>query len=514
MGSDPFRQQLREESQAWCREGLISTEVREQLAQRYRFDQLDQEASRQFLNILLGLGGILLGLGAITFVAANWQGMAPWLKVLLLGGSLVLANVFGFGLWNDATSPSKQRWGHGLLLLGVLLLGANIGLLPQIFHQSGPVYGLFMVWGLAVLLMAAGLRLASLAIAALILLMIAYFTGQASSITGWGLNPGLNPGLNNGLDWIIPWMPLVIVVWFLPLAHWCRSRWLFGLGAIVLGWTLFSNGMFFTAWLPAWLTHGLALFLPGALLWSYDGEAWCFSRGRFGQIARSSPTDQGKANSGREGRGALDPLQASFRSIARAVALIALALSLYYLSFHGIPFWDAPDQIQAVGGGGLTRNGIPFPWLHLVDELLLIVLAKLGWFALLKQWPGFNQFQLRSLNSGMVALLISLPVALLIWTGLIGPLPITGPFIINVLLALMAIGLIRDGLALGLRSCFWLGMALLVIDIITRTFEYDAGLMVKALAFMLCGVAVLIAGVWFEKKSQARLTAAPTSNPT
>ncbi|NJN29318.1 MAG: hypothetical protein HC824_01720, partial [Synechococcales cyanobacterium RM1_1_8] len=30
---------------------------------------------------------------------------------------------------------SRQRWGHALLLLAVLLLGANLGLLTQIFYQ-------------------------------------------------------------------------------------------------------------------------------------------------------------------------------------------------------------------------------------------------------------------------------------------------------------------------------------------------------------------------------------------
>lgn len=504
MVSEKFRRELRSESGKWRDAGLISAEQAGQLAQRYQFDQLEKEASRQFLSILLALGGILLGLGAITFVAANWQGMSPLVKVALLLGSLLTVNVVGFQLWNDARSQSKQLWGHALLLLGVLLLGANIGLLPQIFHQSGPLYGLFLLWGLGVLVMAAGLRLSSLAIAALILLMIAFFTDSGSRLSM----------LDNPQTWgesMIALMPLVLVGWFFPLARWCRSRWLFGLGAIALSWTIFSNATFYGGMMPAWLADSVALFLPVALLWSYDAQAWRLSWGRRAtsqglkpsdspQLASQQPDPKLSAgdSSRLERRVVEDKLQSRFRMIARTLALVILALSLYYLSFHDLwrESWWRSDYIDG------RFDGSRMAWFWLVDDILLIVLAKLGWIALLKQWPGLKQFQLRSLNSGMVAVLMTLPIMLLMWVGLVGALPVVAPFIINILLALMAIGLIRDGLALGMRSCFWLGMILLVGDIITRTFEYETELMFKALVFVLCGIGVLVAGVWFEKKSQ------------
>lgn len=497
MASDKFRQELRQESQLWRQEGLISEELASQLSQRYRLDQLDQEASSQFLNILLGLGGLLLGLGAITFVAANWQGMSPLVKVMLLLGSLVGVNGLGFSLWNHKTSLSKQRWGHALLLLGVLLLGANIGLLPQIFHQSGPLYGLYLLWGLGVLVMAAGLRLSSLAIASLILMMMAFFNFDHYNLA----DPEGVLGLGEAA---MVFLPLVLVCWFLPLAHWCKSQWLFALGAIALSLSIVINTFARSSGLPDWLEVSIGLFLPAALLWAYDSQAWRFS------LKSISPQKQSGPRRSRHQR---------FRTIARSLALVALTISLYGLSFHQL--W----QGNGLQGSDWGRSWIQFRdggWLWLLDEALLIILAKLGWVALLRQgigagsragsksglklgWQQLRQVQPRSLNSAIVAVLITAPIILLGWVGLVGSLPVIAPFVVNILLALMAIGLIRDGLALGSRSCFWLGMVLLVLDIVTRTFEYDAGLMVKALAFALSGVAVLVAGVWFERKSPHRL---------
>ncbi len=489
MASDKFRQELREESKLWRKEGLITPELEAKFSQRYGFEQLDKEASSQFLNILLGLGGILLGLGAITFVAANWQGMSPLVKVALLLSSLIGVNITGFSLWNNGTSVSKQRWGHALLLLGVLLLGANIGLLPQIFHQSGPIYGLYLVWGLGVLVMAAGLRLGSLAIASLILLMASFFSFDSYGLGEVGGVLGLGEAA-------MVFMPLVLLCWFLPLAHWCRSRWLFALSAIALALAIFTNVLPRGSQLPPWLGLSIGLFLPAALLWAYDAQTWRFSL----KPATSAPTESAEIQT-QAPQAKRAKLQARFRSIARGLSLFALTVSLYSLSFHFV--WE---------GDGLTESwgyyGREFSWLWLLDDLFLVVLASLGWVGLLRKWPGLKQFQLRSLNSAMVALLIAVPVGLLFWVGVVGSLPVIAPFVVNILLALMAIGLIRDGLALGMRSCFWLGMLLLILDIVTRTFEYNTGLTVKALIFTICGLAVLVAGVWFEKKSQLRVKGA------
>ena len=66
-------------------------------------------------------------------------------------------------------------------------------------------------------------------------------------------------------------------------------------------------------------------------------------------------------------------------------------------------------------------------------------------------------------------------------------------------MAVLASGMIRQGLQSNQRRAFWGGMILLTLQIITRMLEYDTALLLKSLVFILCGIAVIGAGLWFER---------------
>ncbi|NJL86941.1 MAG: DUF2157 domain-containing protein [Leptolyngbyaceae cyanobacterium SM1_1_3] len=143
MVSEKFRRELAREIEQWQQEGLLSPDQRHHLISRYQLDQLESSAQNRFTAILVGLGSILLGIGAITFVAANWQVIPRDLKLLLLITALVSVNAAGFELWRRAEpETSQRRLGQGLLLLGALLLGANLALAGQLFHRSGSFFDL------------------------------------------------------------------------------------------------------------------------------------------------------------------------------------------------------------------------------------------------------------------------------------------------------------------------------------------------------------------------------------
>jgi len=182
MVSEKFRRQLRQEAEVWWQQGVIDATQYEQLALRYQFQALERDAKSRFVFILMGLGGILLGLGVITYVAANWQGWPRAVRVVLLLSLLIGVNTAGFYLWRRPPTQSGRTLGHGLLLLGALVLGANLALMSQMFHQSGNLYELFLVWGLGVLAMAYGLELVSLGLLALLLLTLGYQLGTLD----WG----------------------------------------------------------------------------------------------------------------------------------------------------------------------------------------------------------------------------------------------------------------------------------------------------------------------------------------
>ena len=67
------------------------------------------------------------------------------------------------------------------------------------------------------------------------------------------------------------------------------------------------------------------------------------------------------------------------------------------------------------------------------------------------------------------------------------------------LLFLLAVGLIRQALAQGKRLGFWGGILLLGIQLTARMLEYETGLLWKAIVLFGCGIAVIAAGLWFER---------------
>ncbi|MBD0334094.1 MAG: DUF2157 domain-containing protein [Cyanobacteria bacterium Co-bin13] len=463
MDSEKFRRQLRQESEQWWQEGLIDTSVYETLAQRYQFQALEGEAKSRFVVILLSLGGILLGLGVITYVAANWQGWPREFRTLLLFALFVAVNGAGFYLWRRSPSQGGQRLGHAMLLLGALILGANLGLTSQMFHQSGNLYELYLVWSLGVLAMAYGLRLASLGVLSLGLMVVGYFLGasdwSSGTISGWMI--------------LIEQMPLVMAGLFVPLAYRCRSRVLFGLAAVGVAVSLQGNlGLLLSAD-SSWWRIAIAVALPPALLWSYTDQIWQWDQPKAMRLT-ASPTGQ-------------PPLP--FQAISRVLAVTALSLFLYIVSFHWV--W------QFRWFGYLTNPSERANSL-LLSVVVLGLIAVWGWAKIVRQGISQRQLPIHFINSGSVLACIALATGTAIWHEMV-TVPTIGPVVYNLLVFCLALALIRDGLALGTRGMFWGGMTLLVISIMSRTLEYNTDLLLKALAFALCGAGIIIAGLWFER---------------
>lgn len=480
MVSEKFRRQVRQEAQHWQSDGLITTEQYQALAERYQFQELDSDAQNRFVIILLGLGSVLLGLGVITFVAANWQAIPRLLKIALLIGLLVGVNGTGFYLWQPGQSQSdqsrperrssgKHRLGHGLLILGALILGANLALMGQIFHQDGPLAGLYLLWGLGVLGMAYGLRLTSLAVLSQILMGLGYWL---ANFRVWTLDD------LGGLRLLMDYMPLAAGILFLPLAYWCRSRVVFGIGAIAIVSSLNFVTLDLGTISPetSGILLAIATGLPLAWLWSYDAS-WL--RRWWPEATDSMP---------------------EFRSIARILAGIYLAGLLYIYSFH----WSWPNAALSAVPNQISEFFASDWWVYLNLNLIVfmaLTLAQWG-YALWPRREG-GRWGLTQTDSVILVFILTLAV-LLIWHWHIDSIQAIATFLINIMLFLVGSGLMREAIAEGHRRRFWSGMILLSVQILSRLLEYDTGLLLKSLAFVLCGVGVIVLGLWFERHVRSR----------
>lgn len=458
MVSDKFRRQLRQQAMLWQQEGLIDDLQFRLLAARYQFDELDVGARNRFVMILLGVGSILLALGAITFVAANWQAWSAGFKLSLLLGVMLLADGAGFWLWRDpARSGKRRRLGQGLLMLGALMVGPSMSLMAQMFHLGGSAYELFLCWGLAVWGMAYSLELMSLGIVTFVLVLIGYL---------WGL-----PQLAHleTLSWsrlIVAHMPLLSLGGFGVLAYRCRSRALFGLEALLLVGALEVNLVWGFELMPG-IAMAIAPILPAALLWAYDDRIWPGSRTK------------------------------QFQPRARILALVFLCIPVYVLAFRFL--WDFSVLHESWDGDGVL---VWQPWL---DVAVLVALTVVFWLRLLFQWRSWSR------TTGLVGGTLAIATLLLVWHHNISPIAIPAIVIFNGLLFLVASSLIRNGLATSKRLAFWGGMMLLTLQILSRLLEYNTGLLFKSFVFFLCGAGVIAAGLWFEKHLTTLAPAQETS---
>ncbi len=463
---DNFRRQLRQEAQLWQDEGLIDADFYQVLAQKYQFNNLETAARDRFVFILIAVGATLLGLGVITFVAANWQALTREARLILLLSLFLTTNIAGFSLWrqpaNNNISPRSRKrrqqvFGEGLLILGALTIGANMALLAQMFHISGSSYELFLGWGLAVLLMAYSLRLTSLGMLALILVLIGYSTGL---FDWYSTRNELTLGRI-----VIEHIPLALSVLFVPLAYQCRSRWIFRIAAIafVISWQFHLKSLEILTYTdaPPWIA--IATFvLPPALLWSYDDLLFVRVSSRL------------------------------FQPFARTLTLAFFSIMFYFLSFRWL--WEA----RTVGYQAQFRNTSLATWLPFIDVAIFTVLALWQWWHLLR--PTRNQErQGIDVKTIFIGSLIVITALLIFIHQAITPIPAIPIFAFNVLLAVLGFGLVREALELGQRQAFWGGIFLLTLQIISRMLEYDTALLFKSFVFILCGVAVIFAGLWFER---------------
>ncbi len=422
MAKESFRRQLKQEAEQWQRENLISAELFEQLSERYEFASLPR-SGQVFSTILYYLGGILIGLGVITFVAANWQYLDRWTKVILLMTWLVTVNSLGFYLWQY--NLKFQKLGQGLLLLGNLSLGATIALIAQIFNLSGPTYGLFLTWSVGVIAMGAFLRFQTLSMLGLILMTIGYLSYTSSYMPEFNL-------IADGM----PYLSIILT----PLAYWLESRAVFALISL-----LWLTSLAEIVWD---MNRILSFVLPATILWGYNDT---LKIDRLGSYLSTKP----------------------MQPIGRTISLLLFSLGLYVYSFRYSWGEYSPDFEQ-----------------NPIGQLYFGLMLGVSLYVIISQL-----FLTRDNLMGKIYMGIITVFALL---GLLNIEPIFSIFVTNCLLAVFSFGLIRIAIENSNRRNFWFGMILLCLQIMSRVFEYDTDLLVKAFTLALGGIAVLVMGIWFE----------------
>lgn len=71
--------------------------------------------------------------------------------------------------------------------------------------------------------------------------------------------------------------------------------------------------------------------------------------------------------------------------------------------------------------------------------------------------------------------------------------------VVNLAALIIAAVAIAIGVMDERRAAFWAGTVFVVLLIISRFLEYETSLLLKSAAFTLCGLAMITAGITYEK---------------
>jgi uncharacterized membrane protein len=209
-----YKDRLTQDLDRWIAAGLAPAANREaMLATVPDARRLDAATA------LAWVGGLLLGIAAIAFVAANWDDLPRIARFIVILGAFALTACVG--AWT--AHKGRPIASDIALMVSALLFGAAIGLTGQIFDILGDPRAALYGGGLGALALAIAGRSTGAAIAALVFFGLGDFTA-------------LDLFSSNGVDapWLIVAAPLGVFLalrWrSAPLAHAAALGVLFALG--------------------------------------------------------------------------------------------------------------------------------------------------------------------------------------------------------------------------------------------------------------------------------------------
>ncbi len=449
-----FAKRLKSELPHWVDQGWVTPAG----AQSIEEHVADRSGGDGFLvRALAILGVLLLGSGVFTFFAANWSELAKLTKLgLLLGGLWVCYGTAGRLL----ARGEYQKTAHALLLLGVLLFGANVMLVAQIYHIDAHYPNGVLLWAIGGLVTAWLLPSQSALVAAIALLIL--WTGMESQ------------GFGQVHLWFLP-------LWAVALIRLEAMQWRFAFHVAMVALMIWSAFTLLTIGDHAPWENGLHLYLVEAFTFAY------LALFLTGMLMETTARLRAGA------------------STVRRYALLALLICLYALTFprlhQGLVGWEW--VMSSIYG---SAEGIYF---------LVVVVVLIALVLLLSLWH-----RRRTLSSarpphllwGQVLLgsMVLLMIASLFLGGRFGSLVAIAYnlFYFAGLVWLVAVGRVeRDQFLINI------GFGFFALVLLSRYFDTFWTQMNRSFFFMVGGVILLAGGFFLERQRRRLIAPSDESHP-
>jgi uncharacterized membrane protein len=132
------RKFIENEGRRWTELGIVTPQQYEQILHLYT-------EKKHAIGLVPILGSILVALGILSFVAANWQDIPQLLRLIII----IAAMVGFYGAGETLLKREHGKLGISLIGIGLITFGAGIVLVAQMFHLEAYDITSWMVWGAA-----------------------------------------------------------------------------------------------------------------------------------------------------------------------------------------------------------------------------------------------------------------------------------------------------------------------------------------------------------------------------
>ncbi|MDA3925228.1 MAG: DUF2157 domain-containing protein [Kiritimatiellae bacterium] len=130
------------EIETWHAEAIIGSALAQQLKSRYELAKKDQRLVG--LIILGSLGALLIGLGIISLLAANWGDIPRDTRAVISFLPLIIS--YGTALFIGLKKKTSLAFKEPLGIFWGLSIGAGIALISQTYHLPGDLEIFILVW--------------------------------------------------------------------------------------------------------------------------------------------------------------------------------------------------------------------------------------------------------------------------------------------------------------------------------------------------------------------------------
>lgn len=177
MRDDSYLKRLKADLDLWVRDGLIDAQTAKALGDQARA----QSASPSSSPILASLAGLVIGLGVITVIAANWSALTGVIR-LGMAGLLISAAMLSAGYLRDRALYLASNI---IAAIAVLLAGGGVIVIGQLYHASATNSAFLSLWTLIGLWITVMLRapLAGAGTALLALAWSLFHFGETAELT-------------------------------------------------------------------------------------------------------------------------------------------------------------------------------------------------------------------------------------------------------------------------------------------------------------------------------------------